>query len=75
MKLHLERKIKGENHFDKAKAFQFDLLGIKWHRGFFHFKKLFVSVYTLYIYISVRTIETRTKCWDYPNIENQSEML
>lgn len=51
MKLHLERKIKGENHFDKAKAFQFDLLGIKWHRGFFHFKKHFVWMYFLYIYI------------------------
>lgn len=65
MKLHLERKIKGENHFDKAKAFQFDLLGIKWHRVFFHFKTHFVSMY--HIYISVRTIETGIKCCDYPN--------
>lgn len=68
MKLHLERKIKGENHFDKAKAFQFDLLGIKWHRGFFHFKKHFVSMYYIYIYICKKPIETRIKCCDYPNM-------
>lgn len=70
MKLHLERKIKGENHFDKAKAFEFDLLGIKWHGVFFHFKKHFVSMLYIYIYISisVRTAEARVKCCDYPNM-------
>jgi len=53
MKLHLERKIKGENHFDKAKAFQFDLLGIKWHRDFFHFQNRSVSMCAIYMYLHI----------------------
>lgn len=68
MKLHLERKIKGENHFDKAKAFECDLSGIKWHRGFFSISKSILFQCYIYRNISVRTAEARMKCCDYPNM-------